>query len=232
MNIRLNNLPHILFVDDDDKIRYLVSEYLNKYNYFISLAGDTEEAKELIDFYNFDLIILDIMMPNENGKVFLKYFRKLNDSIPVLMLTALKTIDSKVETFSLGCDDYLIKPFEPKELIIRINKLLSPRSQQKLNNKVKFGDYEYDFNLQELRKNKKLIKLTNNELKIIDYLSKNLNLTLSREKIAKKLGMNNFSRSVDVVITRLRKKIVNNDDSSFLKTVRGVGYILKSDYEN
>ena len=232
MNIRLNNLPHILFVDDDDKIRYLVSEYLNKHNYIISLAGDTEEAKELIDFYNFDLIILDIMMPNENGKVFLKYFRKLNDSIPVLMLTALKTIDSKVETFNLGCDDYLIKPFEPKELIIRINKLLSPRSQQKLNNKVKFGDYEYDFNLQELRKNKKLIKLTNNELKIIDYLSKNLNLTLPREKIAKELGMNNFSRSVDVVITRLRKKIVNNDDSSFLKTVRGVGYILKSDYEN
>lgn len=232
MNIKSNNLPHILFVDDDDKIRYLVSEYLNKYGYFISLASNTKEAKELNDFYSFDLIVLDIMMPNENGKVFLKYFRKLNDSTPVLMLTALKTIDSKVETFNLGCDDYLIKPFEPKELIIRINKLLSPRSQQKLNKKVKFGDYEYDFNLQELRKNKKLIKLTNNELRIIDYLSKSLNLTLSREKISQELGMNSSSRSVDVVIARLRKKIVNSDDSSFLKTVRGIGYILKSDYEN
>ncbi len=226
------NIPHILFIDDDNKIRSLVSKFLKEKKFYVSLSNNTTNAKKLLNFYNFDLILLDIMMPKEDGVSFLKSFRRSNTNTPVLMLTAMKEIDIKINSFGIGCDDYLTKPFEPQELILRINKLLNPRVNNTLNKKIVFGDYEYNLNFQELRKNKELIKLTSIENEVMCLFCSNLNMVLSRDFLSKKLDVKINSRSIDVVITRLRKKITNEDRSSFLRTIRGSGYMLKSDYEN
>ena len=231
MNLGLKKKNHILCIDDDNKIRELISKFLNKNNFFVSSSADALEANYLINFFSFDLIILDIMMPKINGIQFLETFRKNNKKTPILMLSALDEIDKKIRTYKKGCDDYLVKPFEPVELILRINKLLSPRVGNKINQKIMFGDFEFDSNLQELRNNEKLIKLTHKESLILDFLGKNLNKSVNRNELAKILNIKEDSRSVDVFITRLRKKIENLDGSSFLKTIRGKGYMLKSDYE-
>lgn len=225
-------LPHILFIDDDNKIRSLVAEFLKGKGFLISLSNNTKNAKKLINFYNFDLILLDIMMPQEDGITFLNFFRQKNSSTPVLMLTAVKNLDSKIKSFVTGCDDYLIKPFEPQELVLRIKKLLNPRITNIIKKKIIFGEFEYDIDFQELRKNKEIIRLTNIENIILNLFCSNLNKTLSRDYLATKIGISVNSRSVDVVITRLRKKIINKDKSSFLRTIRGAGYMLKSEYEN
>ncbi|MDC3091139.1 response regulator transcription factor [Rickettsiales bacterium] len=231
MRLDFKKKYHILCIDDDDKIRKLISKFLYKNNFFVSGASDAMEAETLLSFYSFDLIILDIMMPQIDGIEFLESFRKKNVRTPILMLSALGNIEKKIKTYKKGCDDYLVKPFEPLELILRINKLLSPRVNVKISQKIIFGDYEFDSNLQELRNKDKLIKLTYKESMILNFLGKNLNKAIGRNDIAKFLKIKEDSRSVDVFITRLRKKIENIDGSSFLKTIRGEGYMLKSDYE-
>ena len=231
MNMKVKDQNHILCVDDDDKIRDLITKFLIKNNFHVSSVNSSFDAHKLIEFYNYDLIILDIMMPKVDGISFLKEFREKNIKTPVLMLSALSNIEKKVSTYRYGCDDYLVKPFEPMELILRIKKLLSPRLNLKIRKKIIFGDFEYDTNLQELRRKKNLISLTNKETMILDFLGKNLNSTISRSDIAKNLDIRENFRNVDVFIARLRKKIENTDGSSFLKTVRGKGYMLKSDYE-
>lgn len=231
MKLKSKKIAHILCIDDDDKIRQLISKFLIKNNYLVSSAENPLIAKKLINYFKFDLIILDIMMPKIDGITFLESFRKKNPRLPVLMLSALGNIEKKIVTYNKGCDDYLVKPFEPMELILRINKLLSPRINSKIDRTVRFGEFDYDMNLQELRKNKNIIKLTHSENLILNYLAKNINIIVGREKISEKIGIDKNSRSVDVFITRLRKKILNSDGSSFLKTSRGKGYILKSDYD-
>ena len=231
MNMKVKDQNHILCIDDDDKIRDLITKFLIKNNFHVSSANSSFDAHKLIEFYNFDLIILDIMMPKVDGISFLKEFRKKNIKTPILMLSALSDIKKKVSTYKFGCDDYLVKPFEPMELILRINKLLSPRLNLKIRKKIIFGDFEFDINLQELRRKKSLINLTNKEAMILNYLGKNLNSPISRLDIAENLKITENLRNVDVFIARLRKKIENTDGSSFLKTVRGKGYMLKSDYE-
>ena len=230
MNEKLEN-QHILCIDDDNKIRELIKKFLVKHNFIVSSSSNALEAGKMLKFYKFDLIILDIMMPKVNGIIFLEKLRKMDNKTPVLMLSAISDIKQKLQTYRLGSDDYLLKPFEPEELIFKIKKLIQPRINLKINNKILFGDFEFDFNLQELKKNNKQIKLTNKELMILDFLGKNINIQISREKIAQNLKISNTSRTVDVFIARLRKKIENKDGSSFLKTIRGKGYVLKSDYE-
>ena len=135
-------------------------------------------------------------------------------------------------SFQSGCDDYLVKPFEPKELLLRINKLLNPRFNRNVsNNKSYFGEFEFDYGTRLLKKNDVNINLTNSELIIIEFLSKNLNKEISREKIANLLGEGMNLRSIDVTITRLRKKIISDKNNSFLRTIRGKGYMLVSEYE-
>ncbi|MBH43172.1 MAG: DNA-binding response regulator [Rickettsiales bacterium] len=231
MDLNFKNSQHILCIDDDDKIRNLISKFLIKNLYLVSSAKNVDCANNLLKFFTFDLIILDIMMPKINGITFLKEFRKKNTNIPILMLSALSNIEKKVSTYQFGCDDYLVKPFEPAELILRIKKLLNPRINLRTSKKISFGDFEFDFNLQELRKNNNPIRITNKEAMIIEQLAKNMNKTISRNEIAKNLKINEDSRNVDVFITRLRRKIINSDGSSFLKTIRGYGYMLKTDYE-
>ena len=228
----MKNKPHILCVDDDDKIRELLKVFLRKNNFYVSTAQSVDKANKLLNFFIFDFILLDIMMPVVSGTEFLNNFRKENVNTPVIMLTANSQLNIKTKSYNLGCDDYLSKPFEPLELILRIKKLLNPRiNNVKVDKKYYFGDFIYELNTKKLNKNNKLIKLTTNEEYLLEILIKNINKEISREYIGKKLNVDTNLRSVDVIVARLRKKITSNSESSFLKTVRGKGYMLISEYE-
>ena len=148
------------------------------------------------------------------------------------MLTANNQLNIKTQSYDLGCDDYLSKPFEPMELILRINKLLNPRiNNVRADKKYYFGDFIYESNTKKLNRNNKTVKLTTNEEYLLEILIKNINKEISREYIGKKLNIDSNLRSVDVIVARLRKKITPNSDISFLKTIRGKGYMLISEYE-
>ena len=228
----MENKPHILCVDDDDKIRDLLKVFLRKNNFYVSTAQSVDKANKLLNLFSFDIIVLDIMMPVVSGTEFLNNFRKENVNTPVIMLTANSQLNIKTKSYNLGCDDYLSKPFEPLELILRIKKLLNPRiNNVKVDKKYYFGDFIYESNTKKLNKNNKIIKLTTNEEYLLEILIKNINKEISREYIGKKLNVDTNLRSVDVIVARLRKKITSNSESSFLKTVRGKGYMLISEYE-
>tara|TARA_B100001564_G_scaffold343218_1_gene339573 strand:+ start:1134 stop:1820 length:687 start_codon:yes stop_codon:yes gene_type:complete len=224
--------PHILCVDDDDKIRELLKVFLRKNNFSVSTAQSVDDAKKLLNLFIFDIIVLDIMMPKISGTEFLDTFRKENVNTPVIMLTANNQLNIKTQSYDLGCDDYLSKPFEPMELILRINKLLNPRiNNVRADKKYYFGDFIYESNTKKLNRNNKTVKLTTNEEYLLEILIKNINKEISREYIGKKLNIDSNLRSVDVIVARLRKKITPNSDISFLKTIRGKGYMLISEYE-
>ena len=228
----MKNLPHLLCIDDDNKIRELLEIYLSSNNFRVSVAKDSFEAEKLTNFFLFDLVILDIMMPNKDGIQFLNHFRTLDFNTPVLMLTADNQIEKKKASYAKGCDDYLVKPFEPSELVLRIKKLLNPRFNKNISSKkVYFGDFEFDLKLKVLSKNNISISLTSTETLIIEYLTQNLNKEISREEISNLLGDGINPRSVDVTITRLRKKLISDHDHSFLRTIRGKGYMLVSEYD-
>ena len=228
----MKNLPHLLCIDDDNKIRELLEIYLSSNNFRVSVAKDSFEAEKLTNFFLFDLVILDIMMPNKDGIQFLNHFRTLDFNTPVLMLTADNQIEKKKASYSNGCDDYLVKPFEPSELLLRIKKLLNPRFNKNISSKkIFFGDFEFDLKLKVLSKNNISISLTSTEILIVEYLTQNINKEISREKISNLLGDGINLRSVDVTITRLRKKLISDQDHSFLRTIRGKGYMLVSEYD-
>ena len=203
----MENKPHILCVDDDDKIRELLKVFLRKNNFSVSTAQSVDEAKKLLNLFIFDIIVLDIMMPKISGTEFLNNFRKENVNTPVIMLTANSQLNIKTQSYNLGCDDYLSKPFEPMELILRIKKLLNPRiNNVKVDKKYYFGDFIYESNTKKLNKNNKIVKLTTNEEYLLEILIKNINKEISREYIGKKLNIDSNLRSVDVIVARLRKK--------------------------
>ena len=198
---------HILCIDDDDKIRELLEIFLQKHNFIVSTAKDAFEGEKISELFSFDLIILDIMMPKKSGIEFLNNFRKSNSNIPVLMLTANSQLEQKTKSFNLGCDDYLIKPFEPIELVLRIKKLLNPRIiKSKKSNEYFFGEFKYDLNTKVLKKNDDNISLTGAEQYFLEILINNINKEVSREFVIKKLKLETNLRSIDVLVNRLRKK--------------------------
>ncbi|MFL2678981.1 MAG: response regulator transcription factor [Alphaproteobacteria bacterium] len=228
----MENKPHILCVDDDDKIRELLKVFLKKNDFTVSTARNVDEAIEKIKFFIFDVIVLDIMMPKSSGIDFLTLFRNKNINTPIIMLTANNQLDIKTKSYTLGCDDYLSKPFEPTELVLRIKKLLNPRVNNLSKQKKKyFGDLTYEKNTKQLKRNNNNIKLTTSEELLLEVLVNNINKVISREFVAEKLNLDSNPRSVDVIVTRLRKKITTNSKITFLKTVRGKGYMLISEYE-
>ncbi|MFQ3307126.1 MAG: two-component system phosphate regulon response regulator OmpR [Candidatus Midichloriaceae bacterium] len=216
---------HILIVDDDDEIRDLLAKYLEKNSYVVSFAKDTKEAESLMDIFKFDLIILDVLMPNENGLDFLK--RKNDIGIPVIMLTALGDVDDRIIGLESGAEDYLTKPFEPKELLIRIEKLIirfKPVTSDA--KKVSFGDYNFDLNTKSLFYKKEVVSLTTNQRELLNIFIKNIENVITREDIVKQLNNVNI-RTIDTQITRLRQKIEKNPKKpEFLQTIRNTGYIL------
>lgn len=216
--------PHILVIDDDQRIRELLKQFLNKNGFFVTISSDTKEAQKEIEKFIFDLMVVDLMMPNETGVEFLTKTRKNGNTTPAIMLTAMGDIENKTECFEKGCDDYLVKPFDPKELILRINNILN--KNKKNNFKCEFGSYSFDFVKQVLIKNDETIYLTDIETKLLNTLCKNLNKTLSREDL---LFDDLNERSIDVSIARLRKKIEDNPKKAkFLRTIRNEGYVLNN----
>ena len=218
-------LAHILVVDDDEGIRSLVKRYLNENNFLVTTAKNAEDATEKIEVINFDMIILDIMMPGKSGLQFI-HDNKNKIMTPIILLTAKGTADERVEGLEIGADDYLPKPFEPKELLLRVKNILKKTKEIDLKRVVKFSNIEIDLNKLMILKNGKEFKINNTEKIILEKMINNPGKTLSRIDIGKLINIDK-ERSVDVIITRLRKKIeIDPKNPKFLQTLRGSGYVL------
>ena len=216
---------HVLIVDDDDRIRELVKQYLNENDYLVTTANSAEEAKEKINIVKFDIIILDIMMPGQSGLDFTNENKKKINT-PIILLTAKGEASERIEGLETGADDYLAKPFEPKELILRIKNILDKTKGKKQRRVVNFSNINIDLNKLLIIKNNKEFKINNTEKIILEKMINSPGETFSREKIGKLINLEK-ERSIDVIITRLRKKIENDPKNpKFLQTVRGTGYVL------
>ncbi len=218
-------VAHILVVDDDEGIRNLVKKYLNENNYLVTTANSAEDAFEKIQIIKFDLIILDIMMPGKSGLEFIKENQKKLDT-PVILLTAKGEADERVEGLEVGADDYLPKPFEPKELILRIQNIIRKTKKSDQKRVIQFENIKIDLNKQLIVKKNTEYKINNTEKKILEKMINNPGKTFSREDIGILTELDK-ERSIDVIITRLRKKIeIDPKNPKFLQTIRGAGYVL------
>ena len=220
-----NFIAHILVVDDDDGIRSLVKKYLNENNYLVTTANSAEDAVEKIKIIQFDLIILDIMMPGKSGLEFIQENQKKLGT-PIIFLTAKGETSERVEGLEVGADDYLAKPFEPKELILRIQNIIKKTKKNDQKRIIKFENIKIDLNKQLIFKNDIEYKINNTEKKILEKMINNPGKTFSRENIGMLIELDK-ERSIDVIITRLRKKIeIDPKNPKFLQTIRGAGYVL------
>ena len=218
-------LAHILVVDDDDGIRSLVKKYLNENNYLVTTANSAEDASEKIKILKFDLIILDIMMPGKSGLEFIEDHKKDLDT-PIILLTAKGEANERVQGLEIGADDYLPKPFEPKELTLRIQNILNKTKKYDLKKVIKFENIKIDLNKQLIFKKDIEFKTNNTEKVILEKMINNPGKTFAREQIGKLIDLDK-ERSIDVIITRLRKKIeLDPKNPKFLQTIRGAGYVL------
>ena len=219
-----NNL-HILLVDDDDKIRELLKTFLVDNKYLVSTASNAAEAKEVLKYYTFDLLVIDIMMPGQNGYELTKEIRE-KSLIPIIHLTAMGETEDRVHGLEIGADDYLGKPFEPKELLLRINNILNKTSIKKETKQIQLDNIIVDLKSGVIKGKSTELSLNENELKILRILSKFPGKSFSREELITSLNFNQ-ERTLDVCINRLRKKIEKDPKiPKFLKTKRGSGYEL------
>ena len=216
---------HILLVDDDEGIRLLVKKYLNENSFLVTTSDSAENATEKIKIIKFDLIILDIMMSGKSGLDFINDHKKDLDT-PIILLTAKGEASERVEGLELGADDYLAKPFEPKELILRIKNILTKTIKTDQKRIIEFENVKIDLNKLLIIKNKKEFKINNTEKIILEKMINNPGNTFSRENIGQLINLDK-ERSIDVIITRLRKKIETDPKNpKFLQTIRGAGYVL------
>jgi len=216
---------HILVVDDDDGIRELVKQFLNKNNYLVTTAKNSEDALDKVKIIKFDLIILDIMMPGKSGLEFTNENKKKLDT-PIILLTAKGETSDRIEGLEIGADDYLSKPFEPKELILRINNILSKTKIEDFKRIIEFGSIKIDLNKLFIYRNQQSLKINNTEKIILEKMINSPGKIFQREEIGSLIDLKK-ERSIDVIITRLRKKIEENPRSpKYLQTIRGEGYVL------
>ena len=216
---------HILIVDDDDRIRELVKQYLNDYDFLVTTANNAEEAKQKINIIKFDLIVLDIMMPGQSGLEFTNENKK-KIGTPIILLTAKGEATDRIEGLEIGADDYLAKPFEPKELILRIRNILEKTKSKSQKRVVNFSNVNIDLNKLLIIKNNKEFKINNTEKIILEKMINSPGQTCTREEIGKLINLYK-ERSIDVIITRLRKKIEDDPKNpKYLQTIRGAGYVL------
>ena len=220
-----NFLAHILVVDDDDGIRSLVKKFLNENNYLVTTADSAENASDKIKIIKFDLIVLDIMMPGKNGLEFIEENKKNLDT-PIILLTAKGEAKERIEGLEVGADDYLPKPFEPKELILRIKNILDKTKKTEQKRIIEFENVKIDLNKLLIIRDQKEFKINNTEKTILEKMINSPGKTFSREDIGKLINLDK-ERSIDVIITRLRKKIeIDQKSPKFLQTIRGAGYVL------
>ena len=218
-------IAHILIVDDDDGIRLLVKKYLNENNFLVTTAQNAEDATEKVKIIKFDLIILDIMMPGKSGLEFIEENKKKLDT-PIILLTAKGEADERIKGLEIGADDYLPKPFEPRELILRINNIIKKTKKNEQVRIIKFENVQIDLNKHIILKDDKKYKINNTEKIILEKMINNPGKTFSREDIGILIELDK-ERSIDVIITRLRKKIEKDPKNpKFLQTIRGAGYVL------
>ncbi len=221
----MDNLNHILVVDDDNRIRNLLKEYLNDKKFLVSTAQNSEEAKIKMGHFKFDLIVLDVMMPGQNGYELTKEIKGKN-SPPIILLTAKGEVENRIKGLELGADDYIGKPFEPKELLLRINNIISKKIKIDLEKKYSVGKAVIDLNKMIIKLDGNQRKINVTEKKILMEMLSNPGKTYSRSQIGELSGISQ-ERSIDVMITRLRQKIETNPKNpKYLQTIRGSGYVL------
>ena len=218
-------IPHILVVDDDDRIRNLLKEYLNDNNFMISTAQDANDAKIKLKHFKYDLIVLDVMMPGQDGYSLTKEIRTKNNK-PIILLTAKGEVENRIKGLEFGADDYISKPFEPKELLLRIKNIISKNKEIDINKKHKIGNAEIDLNKMTISVKGDQKKINVSEKNVLSEMLSSPGKTFSRLKIGEISGILQ-ERSIDVMITRLRQKIeVDPKNPKYLQTVRGSGYVL------
>jgi len=220
---------HILVVDDDDRIRALLKKFLAENGYRVTAAADAAEARDRLRALVFDLLVVDVMMPGEDGLALTRSLRGLSN-VPILILTARGLPDDRIDGLEAGADDYLAKPFEPRELVLRINALIRRSAQQAPpKGSVRFGPCEFDIDRGELKRNEEVVRLTTGELALLKALAQRPGAPVSRTALADMTSAA-LERSVDVQMTRLRRKIEDDPRRPVhLQTVRGVGYTLMAD---
>jgi two-component system, OmpR family, phosphate regulon response regulator OmpR len=222
--------PHVLVVDDDTRIRDLLSRYLHDGGFVVATAKDADHADEILKRAVFDALIVDVMMPGRTGIEWTQALRRTSD-IPVLLLTARGEAQDRISGLESGADDYLAKPFEPKELVLRLRAILRRRPQRRdTQSGFTLGKWFYDSDLKELQSDGDVVRLTAVEGNLLEILASHAGRILSREELARLCGLDGNDRTIDVQVTRLRRKI--EDDSRaprFLQTIRGQGYMLRTD---
>ena len=220
-----NNKTHILIVDDDNRIRDLLKEYLNDNNYIVSTSENAENAKIKLTQFKFDLIVLDVMMPGQDGYDLTKEIKR-NIKVPIILLTAKGEVENRIKGLELGADDYIGKPFEPKELLLRIKNIINKGNKINLNTKHFIGNAQVDLNKMNISLGEENKKINSSEKKVLIEMLENPGKTYSRDEIGKISGISQ-ERSIDVMITRLRQKIEDNPKNpKYLQTIRGSGYVL------
>ena len=222
--------PHILVVDDDDRLRDLLVKYLSDNGYLVASASNAADARTKLESLAFDLIVLDLMMPGESGLSFAVDFRQ-RSAVPILMLTAMNDIDDRIRGLEHGADDYLGKPFEPRELVLRIDSILRRAPVPKETPaEVVMGAGLFDPVRGELQRDGRHIRLTDIERALLGVLAQHVGVILSRDELIEKTGTSGGGRAVDVQVTRLRRKIESDPKlPRYLQTVRGQGYVLRPD---
>ena len=221
---------HILVIDDDQRLRLLLKQFLEKNGFRVSDAEDTEQAKKIMKSLIFDLLVIDIMMPGQNGLEFLKEVR-LKNNVPALMLSAMSALEDRLDGLEFGADDYMTKPFEPRELLLRIQNILkrfTPNISRN-NDNTRFGPFLFNQNSLNLYKDGISVHLTTSEQKLLNCFALSPNKALSRDDINNLLGGNMEIRSIDVAIVRIRRKLEQDQRYPiYLQTVRGVGWMLQT----
>jgi two-component system phosphate regulon response regulator OmpR len=227
-----NEPAHILVVDDDTRLRQLLSRYLGDQGFRVTTAADATDARRKLRSLEFDLLVLDIMMPGESGLDLTTALRREND-VPILLLTAMNESEDRIRGFLSGADDYLAKPFEPRELVLRIQAILRrvpTELEDERNGQLYFGDFCFDLNRMELRRADSFVPLSEAEVKLLGALARRAGESVSRDDLAEELGVGGNPRTVDVQMARLRRKIERDPKyPRHLRTVRGVGYVLVPD---
>lgn len=225
--------PHILVIDDDARIRELVVRYLSEHDFVVMSAENADEARRVLEHFDLDALVVDVMMPGETGFEFVKGLRGAKNDIPAIMLTALGEIEDRIEGLESGADDYLAKPFEPRELVLRLHAVLKRGMavKAKLHQRFRIGPWEFDGEQSVLLADDGSdIKLTTMEVSLIKALGAKAGEPVSREDLAQACGVDAGERTVDVQVTRLRRKIEEDTKSPrYLQTVRGQGYLLRVD---
>lgn len=222
--------PHLLVVDDDKRLRELIKAYLLDHGFIVTTATDAADARAKMELFIFDLIVLDVMMKGETGLTFLQKMRAAGSSLPVLMLTARGESDDRIAGLEAGADDYLPKPFEPRELVLRISSILKRQPKPTAQMEVRLGRWKFLPDRDELVSGDEIVRLSSVESSLLRALSEQPGQIVSREMLVAKQPLATNERTIDVQVTRLRRKIeIDPKQPRYLITVRGEGYVLRPD---